>query len=92
MANSVNGDVHILYYNHSEVTHLRGFITFHICSTINKIHSNQAIGAQKLRGIWAIVALSPETRLVLLHAGCLTINQRVLVKDLPLWASDDLVK
>ena len=51
MANSVNGDVHILYCKHSDLTHLRGDITFHICSTINKIHSNQAIGAQKLRGI-----------------------------------------
>ena len=66
MANSANGDVHILCCKHSDVTHLRGDITFHICSTINKINSNQAIGAQKLRGIWAIVVLSSETRLALL--------------------------
>ena len=46
---------------------------------------------------------SSANRLALLQAGCLTINQcriplhadnpeRVLIKDLPLWVSDDLIK
>ncbi len=50
----------ILYCKHDDLSHLRGDLTFHLCTAINNLHRNQAVGAQKLRAVWAMGVRSPD--------------------------------
>ena len=56
------------------MSHLRGYLTFHICSSIKKT-SDQAEAAQKLRGVWVIVVRSDNTQSSLLQDGYLSIKE-----------------
>ena len=67
--------LYVLYCKHSDVEELRGDITDHLCSTIHKAYNNQVIGAQKMRGAWAIGVRSEATRSSLLRVGSLSIEQ-----------------
>ena len=112
MENPDGNNLSLIYCKHSDSSHLHGDLTFHICSSINKLYKNLAEAAQKLRGVWVIVVRSVNTRSSLLQDGYLLIYEsrialygynpflganredpeRVLIKDLPVWASYGLIK
>ena len=66
-------EVPILYCKHSAISALEGDLSFHLCSGINTIHKNQALGAQKLKTLWIIVVRTFEVRDSLLTSG-ITVN------------------
>lgn len=47
-------EVSIVFCKHSDVDDLSGDITSHICSAIDQRLPGQALGAQKIRGVWVI--------------------------------------
>ena len=66
-------EVPILYCKHSAISAIEGDLSFHLCSAINTIHKNQALGAQKLKTLWIIVVRTFEVRDSLLTSG-ITVN------------------
>ena len=64
---------HILYCKHSTIDDIQGDLSFFLCSSINRIHKNQALGAQKLKTLWIIIVRSLEARESLLLSG-VTVN------------------
>ena len=79
MENPDGNKLSLIYCKHSDISHLRGDITFHICSSIKKVYKNQAEAAPKLRGVWVIVVLSDIIRSYLLQDGYLLIDERRIV-------------
>ena len=78
-------------------------MTSHICCAINKIVPGQALGAQKIRGIWIIVVHTPQARASHLQVKLYDNNpynlkakrvkgERVVFKDLHLWESGTIIK
>ena len=73
MENPDGNNLSLIYCKHSDISHLLGNLTFHNCSSINKLYKNKAEAAQKLRGVWVIVVRSDNTRSALLQDGYLLI-------------------
>ena len=61
--------MHVLYCEHHQFKDVRGDLTDIICTAVNKVTSGQAIGAQKMRGVWAILVRSNEARETLCQNG-----------------------
>ena len=61
--------MHVLYCEHHQFKDVRGDLTYIICTAVNKVTSGQAIGAQKMRGVWAILVRSNEARETLCQNG-----------------------
>ncbi len=79
-----NKSVHLLYVKHFDLRGLQGDITFHLCNAVNKVMSWQAIGAQKMKGLWVIAVKSSDARVTLLEKN-ITIydNEIKLYADNP---------
>ena len=61
------------FYDMGNIT---GDMTSHICCAINKIVPGQALGAQKIRGIWIIAVHTPQARASLLQSSTITVNKK----------------
>ena len=61
--------LHVLYCKHSQFHEVKGDLTNIICTAVNKVTSGQAIGAQKMRGVWAIIVRCNEARETLCQTG-----------------------
>ena len=71
--------IQLLYSRHTDLLHLKGDITFHLCTAVNRVVSWQALGAQKLRGVWLIGVKSPEAKATLLHTHLLIEGREVML-------------
>ena len=58
------------------MVNITGDMTSHICCAINKIVPGQALGAQKIRGIWIIAVHTPQARASLLQSSTITVNKK----------------
>ena len=80
MANQMTtNSIHLLYCKHYDVRHLRGDITFQICSAVNRLVPWQALGAQQLNGVWLIAVKSAETKSSLLRRSISIGDQDITV-------------
>ena len=64
---------HVLYCEHSNFIEILGDITILICNTVNHVTPAQALGAQKMRSVWAVLVRSNDARETLSQTG-ITIN------------------
>ena len=71
--------IQLLYCRHTDLQHLKGDITFHLYTAVNRVVSWQALGAQKLREVWPIGVNSPEAKATLLHTHLLMEGREVLL-------------
>jgi len=71
------GDISILFCKHASFTDVRGDIVSHICSGINKVIPNQALGAQKYRALWMIGVKSNQAKQTLLQTSIMVNNNPV---------------
>ena len=69
--------MHLLYCKHSDFYGMTGDITDLICTAINNIVPNEAIGAQKSKKIWIIGVHSMMAKSTLLHSRILINNINV---------------
>ena len=80
MANQMTtNSIHLLYCKHYDVRHLRGDITFQICSAVNRLVPCQALGAQQLKGVWLIAVKSAEAKSSLLRRSISIGDQDITV-------------
>ena len=70
-------EVSILFCKHSSLPKLKGDFTFHICTAINALNPDQALGAQKIRGTWLIGIRTPEAKISLLQTNIMMNNIEV---------------
>ena len=61
--------MHVLYCKHLQFHEVMGDLTNIICTAVNKVTSGQAIGAQKMRGVWTIIVRCTEARQTLCQSG-----------------------
>ena len=69
--------LHFVFCKHYDVKDLQGDITFQICSAVNKIVKWQALGAQKLRGIWIIGLKTESAKTTLLQSTLSIANHEI---------------
>ena len=71
--------IQLIYCRHTDLLHLKGDITFNLCTAVNRVISWQALGAQKLSGVWLIGVKSPEAKANLLHTHLLIEGREVML-------------
>ena len=74
---NISNDIHLVFCKHTDVLHLKEDITFDLCAAINKVVKWQALGAQKLRGVWVIRIRTPEARTTLLSTTLHISNREI---------------
>ena len=62
-------DMYTIYCEHSLISVVRGDITDILCTAVNLVTSGQAIGAQRMRALWAICVRSNGARETLCQTG-----------------------
>ena len=65
----------VIYAKHRDISHLTGDLTTLICSSINKITPDEAVFAQKIRGIWLLYVRTDNGRTTLLKHGKLHLTE-----------------
>lgn len=70
-------DVSIIFCKHENLVNLTGDITYHICTAINEVVPNQALGAQKIRAVWVIGIRTSQARETLLQTNIIVNNNEV---------------
>ena len=88
----------LIYCKHSDISHLRIDQTFHICSSINQVYTNQAEAYDNTRSslLQDGYLLIDESRIALYGdnrflGATREDTERVLIKDLTVWGSDGLI-
>ena len=61
--------LYTLYCEHSLISNVRGDLTDIICTAVNEVTSGQAIGAKKIRAVWAICVRDNNARETLCNTG-----------------------
>ena len=69
-----NNTIHLIFCKHSDLSNLRGDITFHLCYSVNKLAKYAALGAQKFGPIWAVRIRTEESKSSLIVNGFITIE------------------
>ena len=67
----------VIYARHRDISNLTGDLTSIICTAINSIVPEEAVFAQKIKGVWLLYVKSDNARVTLLKLGKLTINTDV---------------
>ena len=70
-------NIFILYCEHSLLSGVRGDLTDIICTAVNSVINGQALGAQKMRSLWAIGVRSNEARETLSQSGIMVNDMRI---------------
>ena len=65
----------VIYAKHRDISHLTGDLTTLICSSINEITPDEAVFAQKIRGIWLLYVRTDNGRTTLLKHGKLHLTE-----------------
>ena len=65
----------VIYAKLRDISHLTGDLTTLICSSINKITPDEAVFAQKIRGIWLLYVRTDNGRTTLLKHGKLHLTE-----------------
>ena len=69
-----NNTILLIFCKHSDLSNLRGDITFHLCYSVNKLAKYAALGAQKFGPIWAVQIRTEESKSSLIVNGFITIE------------------
>ena len=67
----------VIYARHKDISNLTGDLTSIICTAINSIVPEEAVFAQKIKGVWLLYVKSDNASVTLLKLGKLTINTDV---------------
>ena len=70
-------NIFILYCEHSLLSGVMGDLTDIICTAVNSVVNVQALGAQKMRSLWAIGIRSNEARETLSQSGIMVNDMRI---------------
>ena len=65
----IENSMYTLYCEHSLLSNVRGGLTDILCTAINEVTNGQAIGAQKIKAVWAICVRDNNARETLCNTG-----------------------
>ena len=65
----IENSMSTLYCEHSLLSYVRGDLTDILCTAINEVTNGQAIGAQKIKALWAICVRDNDARETLCKTG-----------------------
>ena len=65
----IENNMYTLFCEHSLLSNVRGDLTDILCTAINEVTNGQAIGAQKIKAVWAICVRDNDARETLCKTG-----------------------
>ena len=65
----IENSMYTLYSENSLLSNERGDLTDILCTVINEVTNGQAIGAQKIKAVWAICVRDNDARVTLCKTG-----------------------